>query len=78
MRDRLTAAFAPSRLEVIDESEDHRGHAGYRDGGKTHWRIVITAPELGPMTRVARHRAIYAALGPDIIGTIHALAIDAD
>lgn len=77
MRDRLAKAFAPSRLEVIDESEDHRGHAGYRDGGKTHWRVVIAADELGAMSRLARHRAIHAALGADIIGAIHALAIDA-
>jgi BolA protein len=76
MMHRLQAAFAPSLLEVIDESEGHRGHAGYQDGGESHWRVVIAAPALLPMTRIARHRAIHAALGPEIIGRIHALAID--
>jgi BolA protein len=78
MRRRLTGAFAPARLEVIDESEGHRGHAGWREGGGTHWRIRIVAPALGAMSRVARHRAIHAALGPDLIGRIHALAIEAE
>jgi BolA protein len=75
---RLRETFAPSRLQVIDESEGHRGHAGYRDGGESHWRVVISAPALASMSRLARHRAIHAAFGPEIIGRIHALAIEAD
>lgn len=78
MRRRLAGAFAPHRLEVIDESEGHRGHAGWREGGGTHWRIRIAAPALGAMGRLERHRAIHAALGPDLIGRIHALAIEAE
>ncbi|WP_208103253.1 BolA family transcriptional regulator [Rubellimicrobium sp. CFH 75288] len=77
MRQRLAAALAPTRLEVIDESEAHRGHAGWRDGGGTHWRIRIDAPALAPLSRIERHRAIHAALGPDVIGRLHALAIEA-
>ena len=76
MRQRLEEAFAPTRLEVVDESEAHRGHAGYREGGGTHWRIRIDAPGLRTMTRLARHRAIHAALGPELIGRIHALALE--
>ena len=77
MRQRLEAAFAPSRLEVVDESEAHRGHGGWREGGGTHWRIRMEAPALAPMTRLERHRAVHAALGPELIGRIHALAVEA-
>ncbi|MBP1804588.1 BolA family protein [Rubellimicrobium aerolatum] len=76
MRQRLEGAFQPARLEVLDESEGHRGHAGWREGGGTHWRIRIDAPALGAMTRLERHRAIHAALGPELIGRIHALALE--
>ncbi len=76
MRQRLDEAFAPTRLEILDESEGHRGHGGWREGGGTHWRIRISAPRLGAMGRVERHRAIHAALGPELIGRIHALALE--
>lgn len=76
MRQRLESAFHPSRLEVLDESEEHRGHGGWREGGGTHWRIRIASPDLGALSRVERHRAIHAALGPEIIGRIHALALE--
>jgi BolA protein len=76
MRQRLTEAFAPSRLEVVDESEGHRGHGGWREGGGTHWRIRMEAPGLAAMTRVQRHRAVHAALGPALIGRIPALALE--
>ena len=72
----LETAFAPQHLEVIDESEQHRGHSGYAEGGESHFRVVIRAPQFAPMTRLQRHRAIHAALGPQLIGRIHALALD--
>ncbi len=75
---RLTAAFGPDRLEVVDESEAHRGHAGYRDGGESHFRVVLRAPVFAGMSRVERHRAVHAALGADLVGKIHALALDLD
>ena len=78
MRSRLEAAFAPTRLEIADESEAHRGHAGYRDGGESHFRILMRAPALADMGRLARHRAVHAALGPDLVGRIHALVLDLD
>lgn len=78
MRHRLVEAFAPTRLEVLDESEGHRGHGGWREGGGTHWRVVIGAPSLKAMSRLDRHRAIHAALGRDLIGRIHALALDVE
>jgi BolA protein len=78
LRQRLEAAFQPSRLEVLDESEGHRGHAGWREGGGTHWRIRIAAPAFAAMSRLERHRAIHAALGPEVIGRLHALALEVE
>ncbi|MEM9427287.1 MAG: BolA family protein [Pseudomonadota bacterium] len=76
IRLKLEQAFEPSALAVIDESEDHRGHAGYQEGGQSHFRVSITAPAFADMNRIARHRAVHAALGADLIGRIHALALD--
>lgn len=77
IRAALEAAFAPTRLEVVNESHRHRGHAGDDGSGESHWRVEISAPALAPLSRIARHRAIHEALGPAIIGRIHALAIRA-
>lgn len=76
IHDRLAAAFAPRALDVRDESEAHRGHAGYREGGESHFRVTIRAAAFGPMSRLERHRAIHAALGPEVMGRLHALALD--
>lgn len=73
---RLTAAFAPERLEVVNESHRHAGHAGDDGSGESHFRVTIRAAALAGQGRVARHRAVHAALG-DLIGRIHALALDA-
>ena len=72
---RLRDVFNPSTLEVVDESEQHRGHAGYQEGGQSHFRVEITADTFDAMGRVARHRAIHNALGKELIGRIHALAL---
>ena len=74
MRERL-AALNPSRIEVIDESEGHRGHAGYREGGQTHFRIRMASPAFAGLGRVQRHRLVHRTLG-DIVPRIHALALD--
>ena len=78
IRQRLRTRFAPELLEVVDESESHRGHGGWREGGETHFRVRIRAGELGPMSRLARHRAVHAALGPGLMARLHALTVDAD
>ena len=72
---RLRAKFEPQVLEVHDESEQHIGHAGYREGGESHFRVVIAAPDFAGMSRIARHRAVHEALGADLVGRIHALAL---
>ena len=74
----LRDAFEPRELEVVDDSESHRGHAGFREGGESHFNVLLRAEQFGDMSRVARHRAIHAALGPKLIAEIHALAIDVD
>ena len=76
IRQRL-AALEPLALELIDESESHRGHAGYRAGGNTHWRLMIVSPRFAGQTVLARHRMVYQALGNLMHNPIHALAITA-
>ncbi len=73
--EKLSNKFAPSHLEVIDESSRHQGHAGSRPGGESHFRIRIASPVLTG-TRVAQHRAIMEALDAEIKGGVHALAIE--
>lgn len=68
-------ALGPSRLEVLDESEAHRGHGGWREGGETHFRVRMASPAFDGLSRVARHRLVHATLG-DLTGRIHALALE--
>ena len=75
---RLQAAFAPRALEVVDDSERHRGHAGYREGGDTHFNVRMRAIAFKGKSRLARHRAVHDALGPELMARIHALALDLD
>lgn len=75
IRTRLENAFAPRTLEVVDDSEKHRGHAGYQEGGESHFQIVIEAASFQNMSRIERHRAVHAAIGKDLVARIHALAI---
>ena len=78
IEERLRAAFSPRELEVVDDSESHRGHAGFQEGGESHFNVRIRSDVFEGQSRVARHRAVHAALGPDLIGRIHALALDLD
>jgi BolA protein len=73
----LTEAFAPVALEVVDESERHKGHAGARPGGGTHFRVRITAAAFRGKGRLEAHRLVYAALAQEIADGVHALAIEA-
>lgn len=74
----LAAAFQPHELEVVDDSESHRGHGGYQEGGESHFNVRIRSAAFEGKSRIARHRAVHAALGPELIGRIHALALDLD
>ncbi len=75
--EKLTAAFGPTELNVVDESHLHKGHAGARPEGETHFRVTIVAEAFRGMNRVAAHRQVYAVLEAEIAGGVHALAIHA-
>ena len=73
---KLTQQFAPLHLEVIDESQLHHGHAGWREGGETHFRVRIATRNFDGMSRVAQHRAVMEALEAELKSSVHALAIE--
>lgn len=73
---KLRAAFDPVALEVVDESERHRGHAGWREGGGTHFRVVMRAAAFDGLSRVERSRAVHRVLADDLAGGVHALALE--
>ena len=75
---KLTKEFQPTHLKVHDESELHRGHAGYREGGDSHFRVQIAAPSLDGKLRINQHRSIMTCLGEELKETIHALAIEVE
>lgn len=76
IRQRLVGAFQPARLEVVNDSYKHAGHAGHDGSGESHFSVLIRSDALAAMTRIARHRAVHHALG-DLTVRVHALAIDA-
>ena len=75
--EKLTQAFAPQSLQVVDESHLHEGHAGHRPGGQTHFRVYIVSESFRGKSRVERHRLINQALSGEFAGGMHALAINA-
>ena len=75
---RLNDAFDPEHLDVVDESEMHRGHAGFQEGGESHFRVAMRAASLEGKTRIAQHRAVHAAIGAELLSEIHALSIEVD
>jgi BolA family transcriptional regulator, general stress-responsive regulator len=74
---KLTEAFAPERLEVIDDSHRHAGHAGARPGGETHFTVHIVSQAFRGKSRLERHRMINATLASELADGVHALAIRA-
>src|SRR4030095_17076205 len=75
--EKLTKAFAPASLDVVDESQQHVGHAGYREGGETHFRVYIVAEEFRGQSRLERHRMINETLAGELACGVPALAIHA-
>jgi BolA protein len=73
----LNERFVPTRLEVTDESHQHHGHAGWREGGETHFRLDIVSEAFEGKSRVERHRLVNEALGEAFARGLHALAIRA-
>ena len=72
---RLEAALAPRALEIRDESERHRGHAGWREDGETHFAVRLVCDRFRGLSRLARHRLVHEALGAELMGEIHALQL---
>ena len=77
MLKRLNSALSPTSIDLIDESEQHRGHGGYNPAGESHFTLRIESASFAGKNRVERQRMIYAALGHLMDGRVHALSIRA-
>lgn len=75
MAERLRAEFAPTTVEIRDDSHRHAGHAGARPEGETHYSVLLVSPAFAGMNRVARSRAVHAALDAEFANGLHALAL---
>ena len=75
IRRKLTERLAPSRLEIVDESHRHAGHAGARPEGETHFAVTIVAAEFTGLNRVARQRLVYGILADELASRVHALSL---
>jgi stress-induced morphogen len=71
----LTNAFSPTLLRVVDDSARHAGHSGARPGGETHYSVLLVSEAFQGMNRVARSRAVHAALEAEFAGGMHALSL---
>jgi len=76
--EKLTKAFAPESLRVLDESHQHEGHAGHRPGGETHFRVYIVSEAFKGKSRIERHRMVNTTLASELAAGVHALAIHAN
>tara|TARA_R110002124_G_scaffold112757_2_gene266990 strand:+ start:2598 stop:2852 length:255 start_codon:yes stop_codon:yes gene_type:complete len=72
----LQSVFAPDELIVVDDSEAHRGHGGYREGGGSHFNVKIRASAFAGQSRVAAQRAVMKALSAEFADGLHALSLD--
>ncbi|KAB2912540.1 MAG: BolA family transcriptional regulator [Hyphomicrobiaceae bacterium] len=77
IRDKLNRAFAPTRLEVVNESDLHAGHRSSPGTGESHFRVLIVSSAFAGKARVERHRRVNEALAAELKGKVHALAIKA-
>ena len=75
IRRKLTERFAPTRLEVVDQSHLHIGHEGARPGGETHFAVTIVSADFIGQSRVARQRLVYQTLAAELAARVHALAL---
>jgi BolA protein len=77
MLSRLNSALSPTKIDLVDDSEQHRGHGGYNPAGESHFSLSIESPAFAGKNRVERQRMIYAALGDLMRERVHALSIRA-
>jgi len=76
IRQKLMQALHPMMLDIIDDSDRHRGHAGARPGGESHFRLKIVAEAFEGLSRIERQRLVNRALAQELSGPIHALSIE--
>jgi BolA family transcriptional regulator, general stress-responsive regulator len=74
---KLTEAFQPERLDIVDESDRHAGHVGARPEGETHFRVTVVSAQFAGKSRIERHRMVNAVLSDELAGPVHALAVNA-
>ncbi len=74
--EKLQKAFEPEFFELIDDSEKHRGHGGWREGGESHFRLRMTSASFAGQGRVQRQRAVNKVLAEELAGPVHALAME--
>ncbi|MGD1016488.1 MAG: BolA family protein [Roseiarcus sp.] len=72
---KLTRGLAPITLDIVDESDRHKGHAGAREGGETHYRLYIVSAAFAGKGRLERHRMVNALLADELAAGVHALAL---
>lgn len=75
IKDKLTDALQPAKIEVIDESHLHAGHASAPEAGESHFRAMIVSAKFEGLSKVARQRMVYEALSEEMAGPIHALSL---
>lgn len=75
IRAKLVEALAPASLDIVDESHKHKGHAGYREGGESHFHVTIVSDRFEGEGRVARQRLVYGLLADELAGPVHALSL---
>lgn len=78
IEEKLTEAFAPAMLEVVNESHRHAGHAGSPGTGESHFAVRMTSPTFSGLSRVERQRRVYAVLAEELKGPVHALSLSLD
>ena len=78
MQEKLNAAFSPTNLKIVDDSDKHKGHAGAREGGESHFTVVIESQAFAGVGRVERQRMVHKVLAEDLAGPVHALSVQAN
>lgn len=76
IREKLQAALAPARLQIVDESARHRGHVGARPEGETHFKVSIVAEAFAGLGRIERQRLVHRILADELAGPVHALSLE--
>ena len=77
IREKLTAAFTPDAIQVVNESHHHAGHASSPGTGESHFSVRVVSPAFAGKSRLERHRMVNAVLADELSGKIHALAVTA-